>query len=54
MIYGTDIGDSSHISPFQILEFLSPHQVLIDFPGKPKPRRIEWLKRILNSNGEGS
>lgn len=40
--------------PFQILEFLSPHQVLIDFPGKPKPRRIEWLKRILNSNGEGS
>jgi Integrase core domain len=31
--------------PYKILEFLSPHQVLIDFQGHPKPRRIDWLKK---------
>lgn len=30
--------------PYQILEFLSPHQVLIDFPTGAASRSIEWLK----------
>ena len=30
--------------PYKILEFISPYQVLLDFPKKPMPRRIEWLK----------
>jgi len=31
--------------PYEIIKFLSPHQVLLNYPGIPKPRRIEWLKK---------
>lgn len=40
--------------PYEILEFLSPHQVLLQYPDKAKPRRIEWLKRVSNMKRGGS
>lgn len=32
--------------PYKILEFLSPHQVQLQYPNMKKSRRIEWLKKI--------
>ena len=39
--------------PFEILKFLSPRQVELQFPRSVKSRRIEWLKRCKeNEDGE--
>ena len=39
--------------PFQIVKFLSPRQVKLQYPNSRKPRRIEWLKRCKeNEEGE--
>ena len=44
---------SQYEGPFQIVKFLSPRQVELQYPTSRKTRRIEWLKRCKeNEEGE--